>query len=172
MRVLKALGVVVLLIILAVLVMVLMGSRLPHAHTASASAVVNAPPERVWQLITDSAAQPTWRSGLKSVVPLPSRDGHPCWQENSMVGKMPLCEVAASAPTLRIVRISDPALPFGGGWTYRLTPLASAATRLDITENGTTGPAFWRFFGHFVFHEDTMIKQYEHDLQQRVARTP
>lgn len=171
MRVLKALGVLVLLALLASLGAVFLGSRLPHEHTASATVLLNAPQARVWQLITDTAAQPAWRKGLKSVTPMSPHEGHPCWQENNTVGKMPMCEAAATEPTLRVVRIADPTLPFGGEWTYELTSASPGATILTITENGTTGPAFWRFFGHYVFHEDTNIKQYEHDLQRRVTQS-
>ena len=172
MRVLKALGILVLLALLALLVAVFLGSRLPHEHTASVTAIVNAPQARVWQLITDTASQPAWRKGLKSVESMPPHDGHPCWHENNPVGKMPMCEVAATEPVLRVVRISDPTLPFSGEWVYQLTPVGTDATSVHITENGTTGPAFWRFFGHYIFREDTNIKQYEHDLQQRAPQTP
>ncbi len=170
MKILKALGVVVLLLLLAVLVMTLVGARLPHAHTATASVELNAPPARVWQSITDTASQPGWRKGLKSVTPMPPQNGHPCWQETNSMGKMPMCEVAAAEPVLRVVRIADPSLPFGGDWVYQISPASPGVTRLTITENGTTGPALWRFVGHYIFHEDTQIKQYEQDLQQRLAQ--
>ena len=170
MRALKVLGTLVVLLVIAVVIMAAMGSRLPHAHTASATVALDASQPRVWQWIDDNASQPAWRTGLKSVTPLPDRDGHPCWQENNSMGKMPMCEVSANAPSSRTVRIADPTLPFGGEWAYELASEAPGRTRLTITENGTTGPAIWRFLGHYVFHEDTMIKQYEHDLQQRVAQ--
>ncbi len=169
---LKVLGVFVCLIVLALLVMTILGARLPREHTASASATIDAPQARVWQLIIDSGSQSGWREGLKSVEPMPPRNGHPCWKENSTMGSMPLCEVAAAAPTLRVVQISDPNLSFGGEWVYALTPADASRTGITITENGTTGPAIWRFFGHYIFHEDTFIKQYERDLQQRAARNP
>jgi hypothetical protein len=82
--------------------------------------------------------------------------------------RMPLCEELSVPPSTRIVRITDPKLPFGGTWTYQLEPSGPNASRLTITENGTTGPALWRFLGHYLFHEDTMIRQYESDVQKAV----
>ena len=53
-------------------------------------------------------------------------------------------------------------------WTYQLEPAGAAtgtgATRVTITEQGTTGPAIWRFFGHYLYGEDRSILQYLEDL--------
>jgi hypothetical protein len=43
--------------------------------------------------------------------------------------------------------------------------------KVTITENGTTGPALWRFVGHYVMGEDSQIKQYLADLKRAAART-
>ena len=83
---------------------------------------------------------------------------------------MPLCEDLAAPPATRIVRIADPSLPFGGDWVYQLQPIDANSTRLTITENGTTGPAFYRFVGHYILHEDASIKQFEADLQKAVTK--
>jgi hypothetical protein len=165
----RLLGGLLLLVVVVVSLAALLGSMLPVAHTVSASVVVNAPQAQVWQRIVDTASQPTWRTGLKSVKMDTPRDGHPCWTED--VGmKMPLCESLAAAPTTRIVAIADPKLAFGGGWTYELTPVDANSTRVIITENGTVRGALWRFLGHYVMHEDSNIKRYEADLQKLFAR--
>ena len=174
MRILRIVGVVVALILLAVGIVFILGGLQPRNHTASATVVVNAPQAVVWQRIEDVQTQPNWRSGLTAVKILPPQDGHTCWEETSSFGKMPLCEVLAAAPSTRIVRIADPNLPYGGLWTYELSPgmapTDANSTILKITENGFTGPWFFRFVGHYIFHEDTQIKKYEADLQKSVGK--
>jgi hypothetical protein len=174
MRILRVVGVVVAVIVLAVAVVFILGGLQPRNHTASATVTINAPQAVVWQRITDLQSQTSWRSGLSAVEMLPAQDGHPCWQETSSFGKMPLCEVLAAAPTTRIVRIADPNLPYGGFWTYELSPGLSPtdpnSTILKITENGFTGPWFYRFVGHYVMHEDYQIRKYEADLQKSIGK--
>ncbi len=156
---------VVLLVVTAVVMGV--GSRLPVEHRAVATAVIAAPQERVWALITDVGAQPGWRTGLKAVEMLPEGHGGPCWREVQTGMAMPLCVEASGAMTRRVVRIADPALPFGGTWTYELEAAGAGATKVTITENGTTGPAMWRFAGHYLMGEDSQVKQYLQDLEKR-----
>lgn len=170
MRVVKGVGVLLLLLAVVFLVVYIMGSRLPNAHTVSVSVVIDAPQQHVWDMIENVGAQPAWRAGLKSVQMLPPQKGQTCWLETNSMGKMPLCEVLAAPTTLRVVRIADPDLSYGGIWTYQLEPAGAEQTRLTITENGTTGPAIWRFVGHYFFHEDTQIKKYESSLQAAVAK--
>jgi hypothetical protein len=166
--VLRILGIFLVVVASAIVFMLVMGSRLPHEHTASASAEISAPRARVWQLIEDVNTQPTWRTGLLSIAATPTVNGHACWTEVQKHLRMPLCEELTAAPSTRIVRIADPTLPFGGTWTYQLQSIDANTTRLIITENGTTGPALYRFIGHYIYHEDTMVKQYEADVQKAV----
>jgi hypothetical protein len=168
--ILRIIGFVVALIVVVVGVVFIMGALQPRNHTASATVVVNAPQAVVWQRINDLQSQTSWRSGLTAVEMLPSQDGHSCWQETSSFGKMPLCEVLTAPPSTRIVRIADSNLPYGGLWTYELRPADANTTSLKITENGFTGPWFYRFVGHYIFHEDTQIKQYEADLQKSTGK--
>ena len=170
MRFLKFVGVLILLLVCAVGAMLVLGSRLPQAHTVSATASVAASQQRVWQLIEDVDKQPTWRTGLKAVEPMAPQNGHRCWIEVQTQMRMPLCEDLSAPPSTRIVRIADPKLPFGGTWTYQVEAAGPDASRLTITENGTTGPAMWRFLGHYLFHEDSSIRQYQVDVQRAVLK--
>jgi hypothetical protein len=170
MLVLRFLGWLSVLIVLAICTALFMGSRLPEAHTASVTEIVPASEQKVWGLITDVSTQPTWRTGLKSVTILPSENGAPCWAETQSSMTMPLCADEREVPTKQVVRIADPKLPFGGTWTYLLEPAGANATKVTITEQGTTGPAMWRFVGHYVLGEDGSIKQYLGDLKRTAAR--
>ena len=69
-RSLNILGSVVALLALAVLAVLAMGARLPETHTVSASIVIAAPQGKVWSLLEDLGAQPSWRAGLEGIEPL------------------------------------------------------------------------------------------------------
>jgi hypothetical protein len=171
MRVLKVLGAVVVLVACAIGIVFVMGARLPVNHVATSSIIVNAPQAAVWQMIEDIEKQPAWRTGLVAVEAMPPQNGHRCWTEVQKHMRMPLCEDASTPPAARVVRIADPSLPFGGTWTYDLVELdvvgaPTKMTKLQITENGTTGPALYRFIGHYIIGEDAMIKEYESDVQK------
>jgi uncharacterized protein YndB with AHSA1/START domain len=166
MRVLRFLGWLSVMIVLAIGTALFMGSRLPVEHTASVTDTIPAPQQKVWTLITNPAAMPKWRTGLKAVTVLPSENGAQCWAEVQSSMTMALCADVREEPTRQVVRIADPKLPFGGTWTYVLEPMGENSTKVTITENGTTGPAMWRFVGHYVLGEDGSIKQYLSDLKR------
>ncbi len=166
MGLLKISGYLFIVLLTATAIVMGLGSRLPVEHRAVATAVVAAPRDRVWGIIADVQAQPGWRTGLKAVEMLPSGAEKPCWREVQAWMSMPLCETVSEAPRRREVKISDPRLPFAGNWTYALEAVGPAATRVTITEEGTTGPAMWRFVGHYVMGEDGQIKQYMQDLEK------
>jgi uncharacterized protein YndB with AHSA1/START domain len=169
MRILKGLLVLVVILLIIFCVAYVMGSRLPNDHTASASVVLPASQERVWTLITDVKSQPSWRSDLKSIEPWQGDSTGTCWVEVQSGMKMPLCVEVTEPLKTRVVRIADKDLPFGGTWTYELEPSGADQTKLTITERGTTGPAIWRFVGHYLIGEDSNLKKYESDLKKTLT---
>ncbi len=166
MMALRIVGWLIVGIIVAVCITLFMGSRLPIEHTVSRTDTIPASQQKVWALITDVAAQPGWRTGLKSVTPLPPQNGAPCWLETQGGMTIAMCEDVRDAPTREVTRIADPRLPFGGTWTYALEPVGDNATKVTITEDGTVRPVMWRFVAHYWMGEDTTIKQYLSDLKK------
>lgn len=144
--------------------MVLIGAFIPQQHTVSATVDLPASQQRAWQLITEVDAQPKWRTGLLSIEHRPDEAGHSCWTEVQKHMRMPLCVESSTPESSRTIRIADPSLPFGGNWIYELQSTGPSSSQLKITENGTVGPALWRFIDHFILHEDANIKQFEADL--------
>jgi len=156
------------LVVIGVLVVLLLvvlaaGATLPREHTASRSAVYQRPPEEVWEAITDVDAMPGWRSDVDSVEHLPDRDGNPVWQETGAYGPMPMERVEAVPGRRLVLRIADPALPFGGTWTYELDPV-DGGTRLTITEDGHVDNVLFRFMSRFVFGHTATMEGYLRDL--------
>jgi hypothetical protein len=168
MRLLRFLGWLSVVIVLVLCTAMFMGSRLPVEHTASVTETIPASQQKVWGLITDPAEMPKWRTGLKAVTMLPPENGAPCWAEVQSGMTMSLCADVREEPSRQVVRIADPKLPFGGSWTYEVEPAGENATKVTIIEHGTTGPAMWRFVGHYVIGEDGSIKQYLNDLKHAV----
>ena len=170
MKFLKILGVLCLLFLLACSVVYIMGARLPVEHAAIVAATIEAPPSQVWALISDTADEASWRKELKGVESAPDQNGQPCFREVQPMMKMTLCVVKSEPQSLRVVRIADKALPFGGTWTYSLQPTADGATQLIITEDGFVYPPVWRFVSHYVMGETGSMQMYVKDLQGAVKK--
>jgi uncharacterized protein YndB with AHSA1/START domain len=151
----------------AVAVAALVGWRLPRSHRASREQVMAANPELIWAAITDVEAFPSWRTDVKTVRRLPDRDGRRAWVEDGGSGKITFVVERADAPRLLVTRIADPDLPFGGTWTYEITP-AAQGSRLTITEDGEIYNPFFRFMARFIFGYEATIASYLAALEARL----
>ena len=128
------------------------------AHKASRSIVLNSAPEQVWAVITDFPSHPTWRK-LKGIEHAPDINGHPVWREIDNRGQaMPIEFLEMTAPRKLVGRIADPKLPFGGTWTWELTP-EGTSTRIRITEDGEIYSPAFRYIARIIGYDMT-INQY------------
>jgi hypothetical protein len=135
------------------------GWFLPVDHVASRSAVFARPPQDVYDAISDVATYPHWWDELALVEMLPSTNGRVRFREHMSTGPV-VMEVVESVPPLRFVtRIDDPDQPFGGTWTFELTPEAGG-TRLTITERGEVYNPFFRVLSRFVFGHTGTIESF------------
>jgi uncharacterized protein YndB with AHSA1/START domain len=144
----------------------LVGAMIPREHVATRMARYRQPPEAVWQAITEAEAMPSWRTGVAAVRLLPEDSGLPGWVETSDFGDMPLQVVEWRPPQRLRMRIASDELPFGGTWTYEITPAEGGAT-LRITEDGFVKPALFRLMARFVFGYTATIEQYLKDLGKK-----
>lgn len=128
----------------------LIGWLLPKEHSVTREARFHQPPDAVWKAITDIDAMPSWRQGLKSIKRLLDRNGMPAWVETSDSGTIPFETVVSQPPSKLVVRIADSKLPFGGTWTYEITPVAGGSS-LRIREDGEVYNPVFRFLTRFVF---------------------
>lgn len=134
-----------------VLLIAAIGALLPEKHTAAAETSFRQPPSAVWQAITDYEKFPGWRGTISRVQSLPPVDGNPAWVEYDRHGRAIPYELIESVPGQRLVtRIADPKLPFGGTWTFEITPSGTGA-RLRIGGNGEVHNVIFRFLSRFVF---------------------
>ena len=151
------LGVLVALILLLVAI----GYALPINHVATREGRLAAPPERVFSVLRDVEKFPTWRSDVKSVEVLATTPALR-WRErgdNDITFEMETVE----APGKIVTRIVDKTLPFGGSWSYDLSP-EGGGTKLVITENGEVYNPLFRFMSRFVFGHTATIDRFLDDL--------
>lgn len=144
------------------------GAMLPVAHSAQVSGEVRGNPEEVWEVVTGVEGFPSWRTDLSRATRLDRPSALPSWREKGSSGAMTLKVTESDRPRRMVTRIADEGLPFGGSWTYELSPSGSG-TRVVLTENGEIyNPAF-RFMARFVFGYSGTLKTYLAQLQSRMA---
>lgn len=155
-----------------VLVVVTVGYMLPVQHSASESASIPASPEAVFGLVADVAAYPAWRSGVSRVELLSPPGTAPIRFREHSSGDAIEFMIAESDPPRRMVSvIADSTLPFGGRWTFEVTP-APAGAELRITEDGEVYNPVFRFISRFVIGHSSGIEQYLRDAGARLGPAP
>ena len=150
-----------------VALMALIGLALPRGHVAARRAVLAAPPDAVWAALTDLDAHPRWRRGLKKLERLDDRR----FRETSSQGAITFELLEERPLELRITRIADDKLPFGGRWIYELAP-TSAGTQLTITEDGFIKNPVFRFLARTVFSTTSTMEAFLRDLGSHLGATP
>jgi hypothetical protein len=81
------------------------------------------------------------------------------WIEEGRSGKMTFVVESSDPPRRLVTRIADPKLPFGGTWTYDITP-SNGGSRLTITEDGEIYNPLFRFVARFILGYDGTIGSY------------
>lgn len=162
----KIVLVVVAVLMALVLAVVGIGSSLPVRHRASRQLTVRASPDSVFTAITTPTNFPAWRSKVTKVEMVTSPTGLTSYREHGGDGPI-LYEVEQSVrPTRLVTRIADKSLPFGGAWTFDLTPAAEGTT-VRITEDGEVYNPLFRFVSRFVMGHTSSIDAYLMDLGKR-----
>jgi uncharacterized protein YndB with AHSA1/START domain len=154
-----------------VAVMAIIGVFMPVAHRASRTVNIEAPPERVFAVLTDVERYPEWRPDVKQVSRLADAGGAMRWQETGAQGTIPYRVIEQAPPARWVVRIDDPSLPYGGSWTYELR-VESTGTSLTITEDGEVYHPIFRFLSRTVFSTTDTIEAYQDALRARFAHSP
>jgi uncharacterized protein YndB with AHSA1/START domain len=161
----KWLLIIAAIVIAIPLTLAAVGAFLPQNHVASRTIAIAAPPERVFAAISDVDRFTAWRSGLKSVEKLPDDGKGARFIERSGNGDI-LFRIETLEPNTRMVaRIADPKLPFGGSWTYVITPSAGGS-ELTITEAGEVYNVFFRSMQKLFFSPYKTIDTYQADLRK------
>lgn len=154
-----------------VVMIVIVGTLLPRDHVAARAIHVDAPVDAVWQAITNVTDYPSWRRDVQRVELLTPVNGNVAWREH---GKHDAIAMAVDSMTpMRALRtrITDDALPFGGTWTYALTPDAGGGTRVAVTEHGSVRNVVFRFVSRFIMGHTATIDGYLRALNRKFGGT-
>jgi uncharacterized protein YndB with AHSA1/START domain len=159
--------IVVGVIVAIVVIVAIIGWFQPVAHKASRERTFAASPDSLYAIIADAEKAPTWRRKLKSVEIVASDSGKRSFREVGSDGTI-LYVVEEAVPGKRYVtRIADKSLPFGGKWTFELTP-SGTGTTLRITEDGEVYNPIFRFVSRFVMGHHATIETFLDDLSTKV----
>ena len=149
-------------LLLLAAVMAAVGAMLPRDHHATRKARFHVSPDVLYAVL---AGPPDWRTGVKSYGELPEQDGRKRWWEEDTHHQKITYEMVEGRPPERLVtRIAQPGLPFGGGWTFEIAPLAGGGAELRIREDGEIYNAIFRFMARFLFGYTGSIETYLRDL--------
>jgi hypothetical protein len=157
-----------LVVVLLVVLVVAVGYSLPVQHEAWRSSASRRPPAEVFAVITDYARYPEWRTDVTRVeVEGPPGAGQRI-REHGSNGVIPYRIEAFEPPTKIVTRVLDSDQPFGGTWTFELTP-SDSGTDIVLTENGEIYNAVFRFMARFIFGHHATIDQYLADLRKKLG---
>ena len=138
------------------------GAMLPVRHHGTRKARYRVAPDALYAVL---AGPPDWRTGVKSFGVLPEQDGRrQWWEEDTHRQKITYELVEAKPPERLAVRIAGQGLPFGGAWTFHITPLAGGGSELRIDEDGEIYNVIFRFMARFFFGYTASIEGYLRDL--------
>jgi hypothetical protein len=125
-----------------ILLVAIVGAMLPQQHTASRTARIALAPAALYPMLVQMAQAST---------------------------NPPVRLEQQQPPSLLVTRISDPKLPFGGTWTYRIESAGTGASDLTITENGEVYNVIFRFMSRFVLGHYATMDAFIRDLQARTT---
>lgn len=157
-------------LVLLVALLFVVGTFLPREHRATSRATFRARADTLFKLLADVEAYPAWRPDVKSVRRLEPQDGKPAFVEESKHGTVRYVVEASEPPARLVTRVDDDTLPYGGTWTFALTP-SGTGTTLAITEDGFVDPALFRVLARFVFGHHATMEQVLADLARKLGET-
>jgi uncharacterized protein YndB with AHSA1/START domain len=164
----KAIFVVAALLVLLVLGVVMLGAFMPQKHVSTRAAQFHQSPDAIWKAITQYPDFPAWRKDVPRVEMLPPVNNKPSWREyDDHGGSIPYQVLVMVPPRVLVTRIADPKLPFGGTWTYEISPASDGTSRLRITEDGEIYNPIFRVAARYVLGYSRTQEQY---LQQLGAK--
>jgi uncharacterized protein YndB with AHSA1/START domain len=113
------------------------GMFLPKAHFVSRSLKIKAPPDKIWQVISDFQNVPSWYPEVIRVQRLPDPQGREVWREVYKGGHAIKLETMELLPPRRLVRsvAEEKGGRFTGQREFDIAP-AEAGCRIKITERG------------------------------------
>lgn len=152
----------------ALVLLWVVGARLPVQHVAAVRVQVAGEPSEVHAVLRDVRRAPEWRTGLKQVEVLDSAAGVLSWREATSFGPLELAMIEDSGSRV-VNRVRDPDGQFGGRWIFEFEAAGDAATLVTITEEGEVYSPLFRGISRYVFGHYGNLERYAHDLAKRLG---
>jgi hypothetical protein len=167
------LGTIVILIGVLVVVLSMLGKKIPVEHTATSIIRIGASPERVFEAIADVESHPTWDKATTRVHMLPAKGDMPQARVHRGHNSFVLMRTRCEPPTLLERTISDDHKAFSGTWLYQLSRIESnmpgrEACQVKLTETGRVDNAVARavmkhLFGYHIYtnrHLESLARKF------------
>lgn len=138
------------------------GLLLPRRHVAAVEGDVGRPPAEIAIRLRGVRDYPSWRSGV-AVEQVADTAEATTYVEVADGDRISYRLTEPVRDRQFVATITDPQLPFGGTWTFTLTPHA-AGTRIRIQEDGEIRDPVYRVFARFVFGYTSNMETYLRDL--------
>ncbi len=163
----KWLLIVLLALVGLVAAVTLVGMLMPRDHVASSSVIVGQPPDSIWPVVRSFDQLAAWWPDVRSVERGSGSEGREAYRLDMTSGQLPLV-VRESSPPSRLVTEIDPTAggPFGGTWTYVITPV-DGGSRVTVTEDGWISNPIFRFVANVFLGMHANIDGYLRALGQR-----
>ncbi|MGD9740654.1 MAG: SRPBCC family protein [Bauldia sp.] len=160
-------GIITAIPVMAIVTLLVAGLFIRKGHRATRSLAYRAGPDAVWAAITDWAARPSWRPGVKSVERLPDRNGYAVWREKRKTGPQTSMVIAEDAAERRMVTEIVDESAYGGTWTWEVAPLPEGGSVLSITEDGVIHNPIFRAVAAFFLDMRSTMDGLHRDLRRK-----
>jgi uncharacterized protein YndB with AHSA1/START domain len=131
------------------------GSALPEEMITIRGAQYKAPPEELWELVTNYPEMRRWNDSIDNVTALPDPETkETLWDMTDSDGRHLVLKVVVSEPMkLHRAEIIENDLPFLGSWQFEFTA-NDKGTWLKLTEHSRITNPFLRFATYYVLGSD------------------
>lgn len=137
---------------------------MPAERSFTNEVEINAPAERVWQVLTDKTRYAEWQDKIERVEPID--DKH--WIEYAKGAPAPLkFSVVTDERPRKMEFHYTMGDSYEGHWTGEITPTA-AGVKLKTTDSNHAKDWFTKVFTGLFFDMDSFAKEWNSKLKQRV----
>jgi len=148
----------------------IVGSFMNPEHRAEVTATINAPPDSVFNTLTDYKNYPIWRKELLHVEMMEYHDSLQTWREyDKDKNNWAFQTVEYLAPSHLKIKIAEPKSAIQGTWTISILPTETGSA-IHIIEEGSVSNVFFRFIGRVFFSQTSTLESYLSSLASRFGQ--
>jgi uncharacterized protein YndB with AHSA1/START domain len=142
-KILKILLALVGLVVLFAVGVTIYGATQPEEHRFTRAMQLAQPPEKVFEVLTDYTAHPSWRPNVAQTEKLAERDGKPAWRFVQNGVGMTMTVEQAHAPGHLELHFVDEKGVADVTWEFLIGPI-TGGSQVSVKETGRIHGAFFR----------------------------